>query len=1252
MFLSLPLPLHLHLSTRDDFARNVLLSHSDHLSSLFKSDGVPEFRSSLLSNRSLTSQPPGGGESSSPESINGLKVTFSTNEQCEPSVKIPRMISVHGDLKYQKQPRKTPRERRIVSDASLNFGQREFEHLIFPSPQKALSGVNHPRYLNISHPCDVFLYQISNIVSVSMLLAAQGVGSTLFYVAPNNKEIKFISSSVDTLFEKYFGSDALRHRSFPYVSHVKAFLSYCRHAVLVGNLFLNLDEYARDFSNKSHLMSNNYTSSRKLLPICTETDSGAGREVLLQLRSMSQDLLQSIRTLSKGRMDRSIPTSPFRIYIDFKVRLRLLSSLKSAVFNSRDKLLLRGNKLFSNIYASIPPSLQALRLFKAALTPLLRILSRQLGIFIPANKSVDQSRMLREGELSSVLIIDLSENNENDESGEGDLSCYSLDDLPEFFNDDRLNLSVDSIKRCAETVKMIRNNSPSLALTVCPSSVSSTELSMFHETFHGTLRLQDIDRVHESILKLRKAGLCEWKQKQDHSEPNSPLASNDAGTNTFLMSTVLDRFALSTAEQALRNTVLVRDRRARIAEELEAARLASVESKQREFERITKDVEDAVRMKKALRQRQEEEDKDLISALAAADKALANPLRGTAWDGEKESLYAAARIEILKTFGDKVKAYSTRPEDRISVEGNVSSEEAILVALDSLSALGASGIRQAASLAQQLNIAYPSDQNRRRAAAPKDSLNIFREETVNVGEEKSETGEQEDDVESNIMSLPFSAASDSINVLNGDMESLNGRDDDEVRVGAVASLKNESDSQQRLSERSMGRGDREGRGRKRAKKTKSTQLKPEYQYRSAPTDVELMSSEELDVIWAGVDPVLPLPLLPSALASYPNSPSGFILSLQRRFLGSSDVVNERRDENSTGGESPFGTKQSPLETKSPQQKCPLSVVIQHGLLAPLARHIALVDEAGALLVLLQGSLCSHYKSLHQWMLLGSGHCVSKFMDDLSLSSMFKMSVSVALDSFSRSDDSIVFNRARARAVSLANKTFERAQSGDGEDIRPDGFKYKIASITSRTKRKTAFDGKKWWSPTALDIVMSPEYDKPLGGLASLVLTPSILSLFGNVHMFLLSLRRTKALLSNSWTILRRQKNYTAMDAERALHLFIFDSFLALNALDRFLFLEVIDNGFKALLHDTERAITLSEIKDNLDRFLRKCLLSEGHIAAIHSIQEIILNVCSVVEGTDGSATLPVSELSMIVSSHKKLRLLIDEGSLTRPRMEL
>jgi hypothetical protein len=148
-------------------------------------------------------------------------------------------------------------------------------------------------------------------------------------------------------------------------------------------------------------------------------------------------------------------------------------------------------------------------------------------------------------------------------------------------------------------------------------------------------------------------------------------------------------------------------------------------------------------------------------------------------------------------------------------------------------------------------------------------------------------------------------------------------------------------------------------------------------------------------------------------------------------------------------------------------------------------------------------------------------------------------------------------------------------------------------------------------------------------------------------MFLLSLRRTKALLSNSWTILRRQKNYTAMDNERALHLFIFDSFLALNALDRFLFLEVIENGFNALLHDTERAITLSEIKDNLDRFLSKCLLSEGHIAAIHSIQEIILNVCSVVEGSDG----PVSELSMIVSSHKKLRLLIDEGYLIKPRME-
>jgi hypothetical protein len=400
-----------------------------------------------------------------------------------------------------------------------------------------------------------------------------------------------------------------------------------------------------------------------------------------------------------------------------------------------------------------------------------------------------------------------------------------------------------------------------------------------------------------------------------------------------------------------------------------------------------------------------------------------------------------------------------------------------------------------------------------------------------------------------------------------------------------------------------------------------------------------MSSEELNIIWAGTDPDLPAPLSPSALATVPGSSSGFVSSLQSRFLGSSDISNKEPTEIRLLNK---GIGQN--DTKVLQQMRPLSVVVHHGLLAPLARHISLVDEAGALLVLMQGHLCFHYKSLHQWMLLGSGHCASKFVDDLLHTSMFKLSVSVALDSFSRTDDSIVFDRARARAVSLANKAFERAQSGD---LLPGRFAYKTAKLSSNTKRNAMFDGKKWWSSKALDIIMSPRYETPLGELESLVLTPSMLSSFEIVHMFLLGLRRTKALLSSSWTLLRRNKNH-ASDSVQALHLFIFDSFLTLNALDRYLFLEVIDNGFKILISDTERALTISEMKDILFRFLRKCMLNEGHIAAIQSIQDVILNVCAVVEGAISAETSFMSDLAMIVASHKKLRSMSEKGFLMKP----
>jgi hypothetical protein len=1227
-------PVYFHPSTRDDLARNILLSHSDNLSSFFKREKGPELRSSSLIKSSLKSQLPNeeSSLSSSPPQTNALKVSFTTNEQYEPFVKIHSIISSYSDG-YPQNPRKTPRERRLSSDSSFNYGKREFEHLIFPSPQKELAIENHSNKLYISHPSDVSLFEINHIVSVSMLLATQGVGSKLFHVTPNKKEIKLIPSAMDALFETYFGLDALQQRSFPYLPQIKAYLYYCRQAVNVGNLFLNLEDYAHELSRKSIFKLMNGNLPKEMLSIYSETDSGAGRELLLQLRSMSNELLQDIRALSKNYMDGTVPTSPFRIFMNFKVRIRSLSILKSAVLNSRDNSLLRGDKLFLNLSTTIPPSLQSLGLFKAALTPLLRIFSQQLGVFIPTKKGNNQNCVMREGDLSSVVIIEQSENTED--NGNGDLSCYSLHELPEFLTDETLDLSLESIKRCAETVMIIRKNSPSLANAVCPSSLLFAEQSIFHKVDQTNICLHDLDRVHESVYKARRYGLKTWKQKVEEVNKTETLTSN-TGTNGFDMSTVLDRFALSTAEQSLRNTALVRERKARINEELEAARLASVELKQREFERITKDLEDAVKLKKALRKQQQQDDKELINALAAADKALANPLRGTAWDGEKETLYSAARIEILKTFGDKIKAHSTRPEDRISVEGQMSTDEAVAVALDALSALGASGIRQAAILANNLNVSYPSDQNRRRAAAPKDSLNIFQDESA-YKNEKSNDNEEEEEEEKVLVQ---STTSSSSIVIPNNSELIDSRDEEVVDF---INTNNESDSHQSISVNSMNRGNTEGLVKRQPRKKKSSRsrFRPEQRElrSSSPSETDLMSSEEeLNIIWAGTDPVLPAPLSPSALASIPGSSSGFVSSLQSRFLGSSDISNkeptETRLRNKVSGQN---------DAKKLQQMRPLSVVVHHGLLAPLARHITLVDEAGALLVRIQGHLCFHYQSLHQWMLLGSGHCASKFVDDLLHTSMFKLSVSVALDSFSRTDDSIVFDRARARAVSLANKAFERAQSGD---LLPGRFAYKIAKLSSNTKRNAMFDGKKWWSSKALDIIMSPRYETPLGELESLVLTPSMLSSFEIVHMFLLSLRRTKALLSSSWTLLRRNKNH-ASDSEQALYLFIFDSFLALNALDRYLFLEVIDNGFKILISDTERALTISEMKDILFRFLNKCMLNEGHIAAIQSIQDVILNVCAVVEGAISAETSFVSDLAMIVASHKKLRYMIEEGLWTR-----
>jgi multidrug efflux pump subunit AcrA (membrane-fusion protein) len=73
-----------------------------------------------------------------------------------------------------------------------------------------------------------------------MLLAAHGVGSKLFYIDRDNTGIKFISSSIDSLFEKYFGSDALKPDALNQAYRFPATVSLDKQRVESGGKPLNL----------------------------------------------------------------------------------------------------------------------------------------------------------------------------------------------------------------------------------------------------------------------------------------------------------------------------------------------------------------------------------------------------------------------------------------------------------------------------------------------------------------------------------------------------------------------------------------------------------------------------------------------------------------------------------------------------------------------------------------------------------------------------------------------------------------------------------------------------------------------------------------------------------------------------------------------------------------------------------------------------------------------------------------------------
>jgi hypothetical protein len=1251
MFFSLPQASSIPIYQRDFVAKHILLSRSDQLSLLSKTYDVNEDTAS-----SSSSQPPGGESSSLLSSVSsgGLKVSFSSNEQTLlPDTQSLKLLT-HIDS-YPRKKRKTPRERREDCEPRFSLAKREFEHLIFPSIQKTLPIEKFSRKIIFLHPSDVYLFEIGNEVSRCMLLAAHGVGSKLFYIDRDNTGIKFISSSIDSLFEKYFGSDALKQSSFLYMSHIKAYISYCKHAAFIGNLYLELDNYTKEMSSILH-------NPTHYSPIFSETDHAAGCELSFQLRTLARGLLETLQVFSSkdymngilsSSSQKRIHVTPFQIFLDLKVVLRILQTLKSGFLNLKTKHLYKGNNLFLNLYLSIPPSLQALRLFKATLNPLLRVLSRQLGYFVQTSNSVYQNEELKnksfnEIELNSIIIMSQGTNNDGK-----DLSYYSLEELPDFFTDEELGLTLASIKRCAETVKLIRNNSIDLASIVCPYKSLSSELNVFRNvrTCTDILLLHDIVNVQDVVLKARREKLNVWKLNQRFYHPSdSQTLSNNHTSIGVIMSSILDRFALSSAEQLLRNTLFVRERKTRIAKELEDARVAAIKLKEKEFERISLEIEETLKQRKALRLQKETEEKELVRALAASDKALANPIRGAAWDGsiEKAALYAEARIELLKKFGDKVKAFSLQPNDRITDDGTLSTDEATLVALDALSALGASGIRQASILAQQLNISYPKDQNRRRAVAPNDSLNIFQEEQIEKVKEDEEVEkdvvifdkddakeEEEEDVEEENVSNPTISVPVDINegVTGLEEEPVIALDSNSTVSKPLLVKQEEQVSTVVFTGKEGGTKLKEKKKYKtKMKKTTRTELVQSHHPRRLST-VGLSTDDELNSLWGGFDPALQPILSSSILSASSTCESSFALSLQTRFLGASDLINK----NNTSID--IDSNSFPSDTRISQQACSLRLVLRNGLLSPLIRHISLIDEAGAALVRTQGNLLSHYKKLHEWMLLGSGHSASKFVDDLIASSMFKISVSVSLDSFSRTDDTIVFDRARARAVSLANNAFERVQSNLGEEIQHSkAFKYKLASLATRVnlKKKIPFDGMNWWSSTALDLVMSPTYEVKLGELESLILTPSTLSVFENIHMFLLGLRRTRALLSTSWLLMRSFKKIKS-GIEQALYLFSFDAVIALNALDKFVFLEVIETSFKVLQRDTDNATSIAEIKNTLSRFLNTCMLSDNHVILINSIQDIILNVCSIIEGMNES-TQPSSQLrERIETNHKALR---------------
>lgn len=58
----------------------------------------------------------------------------------------------------------------------------------------------------------------------------------------------------------------------------------------------------------------------------------------------------------------------------------------------------------------------------------------------------------------------------------------------------------------------------------------------------------------------------------------------------------------------------------------------------------------------------------------------------------------------------------------------------------------------------------------------------------------------------------------------------------------------------------------------------------------------------------------------------------------------------------------------------------LAALVHHGIVLPLHRQIALMDAAGACMLLIHHELLQHFRALRSWLLLGEGHVMSCFLD--------------------------------------------------------------------------------------------------------------------------------------------------------------------------------------------------------------------------------------------------------------------------------